>query len=147
MVNDPRRYPSRPFAAVGVVVWKGDQLLIVKRAKPPREGQWSLIGGALELGETHFECAAREAKEEAGIIIQPFGIITAIDSLVRDAQGKAEYHYSIVEVNARWLSGEPVAGDGVSEARWISLAELEKLDVWSEMKRVAKLANAQRQQS
>lgn len=142
-LQDHRRYPSRPFAAVGVVVWKGDRLLIIKRAHPPREGQWGLIGGALETGETHFEAAIREAREEAGIEIEPFGIITAIDSVTRDTWGKTEFHYSIVEVNARWMSGEPKLNAELLEARWASPGEVENLPVWQEMKRVVKLAETQ----
>ena len=143
MLSDNRRYPSRPFAAVGVVVWKDDKILLIKRAKPPRAGQWGLIGGGLELGETHFECAAREALEETGVTIEPFGIITAINSISRDAEGKPEFHYSIIEVNARWVGGEAQALDSVEEVRWASVAEIAALPVWQEMKRVTALAEVQ----
>lgn len=139
-----RRYPSRPFAAIGVVVWRGDELLLIKRAKPPREGQWGIIGGALETGETHFEAAIREAREEAGIEIEPFAVITAIDSISKDTSGKTEFHYSIIEVNAQLLSGEPKPSAEISEYRWVLPAALQKIDVWTELKRVVALAEQQR---
>lgn len=145
-MTESRQYPSRPFAAIGVVVWKDDKALIIKRAKPPRAGQWGLIGGAVELGETHFEAAIRETLEETGVVIAPFAVITAIDSISKDASGKPEFHYSIIEVNARWVSGEAKALDSVEEVRWATVAEIEALPVWQEMKRVAGLAQAQYKQ-
>lgn len=142
-----RRYASYPVPAIGVVVWRGEETLIIRRGKPPGQGQWGLIGGAQEWGETHFEAAIREAAEEAGILIRPFGIITAIDGITPDTNGKTEYHYSIVEVNAQWLNGEPKAQSDILEARWITLPKLEKLGVWSEMLRVVKLAAQQKERN
>lgn len=138
--SDCRNYPSRPWPAVGVVVWKGDQLLVVKRGKPPGAGCWGLVGGALELGETHFAAATREALEETGIAIKPFAIITAIDGITRDAKDEVEFHYSIVEVNADWVSGDMVAASDALEAHWMTMAQLRALNVWSEMRRVVELA-------
>jgi 8-oxo-dGTP pyrophosphatase MutT (NUDIX family) len=143
MSTENRQYPARPFAAIGVMVWNGTKFLIVKRAKAPRAGQWGLIGGAIELGEAHFQAAVREAKEELGIEIDPFAIITAIDGITKDASGKAEYHYSIVEVNARFVSGEFTPSDEISEARWVTAAEFDALHVWDEMRRVVHMASAQ----
>lgn len=145
MTGEPqRRYAAYPVPAIGVVVWRGNELLIVRRGKPPGEGQWGLVGGAQEWGETHFAAAQREAQEEAGITIAPFGIITAIDGLTRDGSGGVEYHYSIVEVNADYVSGTPEAASDVREVRWVTLPELEAMGVWSEMLRVVKLAEMQR---
>ena len=140
---DVRRYPTQPWPAIGVVVWRGEETLIIRRGKPPGLGQWGLIGGAQEVGETFFECAIREAREEAGIEISPFNIITAIDGITRDDQQKVQYHYSIVEVNAHWISGEAVADSDVTDARWVTLPELRGLNVWSEMLRVVELAHLQ----
>jgi ADP-ribose pyrophosphatase YjhB (NUDIX family) len=145
-LDTSRRYPTRPFAAVGILVWKEDKLLIIKRAKPPRMGQWGLIGGGLEIGETHYEAAIREVKEETGVDVEPFGIVTAIDSIARDGENKVEFHYSIIEVNARWTGGEPQALDSVEEVAWATIPEIEALPVWDEMKRVARLAEAQYKQ-
>ncbi|MBI3420140.1 MAG: NUDIX hydrolase [Proteobacteria bacterium] len=142
-IKESRRYPSRPFATVGVVVWWGDEILIIKRARPPRQGEWGLIGGAVELGETHFDAAIREVREETGVMIEPFDVITCIDSVTHDAAGMVEFHYSIVEVNARYVNGEAQALDDITEARWIKPAELESLQVWDEMRRVVGLAQAQ----
>ena len=72
-----REYPDRPVVGVGAVVIHDGAVLLVKRAKPPREGQWSLPGGAQELGETLAEAAHREVAEEAGIEIE---IVSTIDA-------------------------------------------------------------------
>lgn len=143
-VSDMREYPARPWPAIGVVVWRGEELLIIRRGKPPGQGQWGIIGGAQEVGETFFECARREAFEEAGIIIEPFEIITAIDGITRDATGKVQYHYSIVEVNARWISGEARPASDITGVKWVTLPQLRAMNVWSEMLRVTELAYKQR---
>ncbi len=141
---DDRRYQKYPLPAIGVVIWQGDQTLIIKRGQPPGEGQWGLVGGVQHTGETHFQAASREAQEEAGIIIEPFGIITAIDGITPDKEGRVEFHYSIVEVNARLVSGTARAQSDIRDVRWVSVAELETMPVWNEMLRVVKLADAQR---
>ena len=64
-----REYPDRPIVGVGAVVLRARSVLLVKRARPPRQGQWSLPGGAQELGETLDDAVAREVREEAGIEI------------------------------------------------------------------------------
>lgn len=135
-----RQYPAHPLPAIGVVIWKGDETLVIRRGQPPGQGRWGLVGGVLEVGETHFEAAIREAREETGLVIQPFGIITAIDGITHDAQGRVQYHYSIVEVNARWTGGEPCAQSDILEARWMRLPDIRALGVWSEMMRVLELA-------
>jgi ADP-ribose pyrophosphatase YjhB (NUDIX family) len=141
--DDDRRYAAYPVPAIGVVVWRGMETLIIRRGKPPGEGRWGLIGGAQEWGETHFQAAVREAQEEANIVIEPFSIITAIDGQTQDASGKLEFHYSIIEVNARLVSGEARAQSDIRDVRWVSMPELEKMGVWSEMLRVVKMAEMQ----
>lgn len=116
---------------MGVIVWKGDAILLVRRGKPPGVGQWTPPGGSQELGETLFATAVREVREEAGLEIRPTGILTAVDSIVRDPDGSVRFHYSIVEVVAEWVAGDPVAGDDALEARWATRAEWEALVTWA----------------
>ena len=59
-----REYPDRPWVGVGVVVWQGDRVLLIRRGRAPRLGQWGLPGGAQSVGETLFEAAAREVLEQ-----------------------------------------------------------------------------------
>lgn len=123
-----------------MIVWKGDALLLIRRGKPPGEGRWSVPGGSQELGETLFETAVREVREEAGVVCRPTGILTAVDNIVRDAAGRVSFHYTIVEVAAEWVAGDPVAGDDARQARWATRDEWEELVDWAPMKAVLRLA-------
>ena len=63
-------YPDSPQSAVGAIVIRDDEVLLVKRNKPPGRGLWSIPGGSIELGETLQEAAEREIREETGVIIR-----------------------------------------------------------------------------
>lgn len=117
-MEEPRAYPGRPWVGVGVIVWRGDELLLVRRGRPPRKGEWGIPGGAQLVGETVFEAAVREVFEEAGLVIRPTSIITVVDSIWRDDSDAVEYHYTIVEVSAEWVEGEAVPADDIDGALW-----------------------------
>jgi ADP-ribose pyrophosphatase YjhB (NUDIX family) len=121
---------------VGVVVWRGDRVLLVRRGRAPRQGEWSIPGGAQALGETIFQAAEREVMEEAGVAIRPVGIVTAVDSILRDGNGAVRFHYTLVEVLAEWVSGEAVAASDAAAACWATTAEAGRLVRWSETLRV-----------
>lgn len=122
-----RAYPDRPVAGIGVLVWRGDELLLVERGRPPRQGEWSLPGGAQELGETLFEGAVREVLEETGLTVVPTGIVTAVDIIDRDADGRVRYHYTLIDIAAEWQEGEAVPGDDAAAVRWARLDEIDGL--------------------
>ena len=131
-----REYPDRPWVGVGVVVWRGAEILLVRRAKAPRLGEWSIPGGAQSVGETIFEAAIREVREETGTVIRPTGIITVVDSLIRDDEQRLQYHYTLIEVSAEWMAGEPIAADDVDGVRWATPANAVALVKWGETRRV-----------
>ena len=79
-----REYPARPIVGVGVVVWHGERVLLVRRGKPPRVGHWSLPGGAQQLGETVAQAARREVMEEAGLEVALGDIVATVDLIERD---------------------------------------------------------------
>jgi 8-oxo-dGTP diphosphatase len=135
-----RRYPARPFCGVGVVVLKGDAVLLVRRAREPRKGDWSIPGGMQHVGETVAEAALREVKEETGLEVRLFDQLGVVDSLRRDDTGRVEYHYTLIEFGADWVSGDPVAQDDVDRAEWVPVGELGKYDLWSETARYIALA-------
>lgn len=135
----PRTYPDRPFVGVGVVVWRDDEVLLIRRAKPPRQGQWSLPGGAQNLGETVFDAARREVLEETGLTIDILGLVDVVDSIQRDDTGRVRYHYTLVDVFAAWRAGEATADDDAAEVAWVGLDALPPL--WSETERIIALAH------
>ena len=139
-----RAYPEHPVSGVGVLVWRDDRVLLVRRGRPPREGEWSLPGGVQELGETVFQAAVREVREETGLVIHPAAIVTVVDSIVRDEAGAVQYHYTLTEIMAECADGVPVAADDAAETRWAALHEIDDLIAWPETRRVIRLAASQR---
>lgn len=131
-----RLYPSRPWSAVGVVVWKDDHVLLIQRGKEPRRGEWSIPGGSHDVGETVREAAVREVMEETGVTIRLGPIIDVIDTIHRDADGRVLTHFTLTDFAATWLSGEPVAGDDAMHAEFLPYWDaLDRLN-WSETARV-----------
>ncbi|WP_042442970.1 NUDIX hydrolase [Azospirillum sp. B510] len=139
-----REYPDRPWVGVGVVVWRGEHVLLIRRGKAPRMGQWSLPGGAQSVGETVFETAVREVREETGLEVVPTGIVTVVDAITPDGQGRVHYHYTLVEVAAESAEGEPLGADDALEARWATADEAGELTEWDETRRVILMSAAQR---
>lgn len=139
-----RSYPSQPVVGVGVVVLDDDRVLLIKRGKPPRVGQWSLPGGAQELGETLADAARREVREEAGIEIQLGEIIATLDMIDRDDAGRVRHHYTLVDFMAEAKQTHLKAGDDAQDARWFQCAEIDKLGLWSETVRIINLAYEKR---
>ena len=140
-----REFPSRPWVGVGVVVWQGERGLLIRRGSPPGLGQWSLPGGAQQLGETLFEAAVREVQEETGLTVNPEAVITAVDGISRDPDGKVRFHYTLVEVRASYDGGaEPIAADDALEGRWDSLEDIGTMVHRTETLRVIMMAAEQR---
>ena len=139
-----RRYPERPFIGVGVVVWRDDKVLLIKRGKSPRKGQWSIPGGLQQSGETVAEAARREVREETSVEIEIVDQIAVIDSIQRDDGGRVLYHYTLVDFVAHWVSGEAKAQDDAADAAWVALDELDRYTLWHETLRVIALAKERR---
>lgn len=124
-----REYPESPIVAVGVIIRRDHQILLVRRGQPPSLGYWTFPGGAVELGEPIQEAARREALEETGLEVEVGDVATVIDHVVRDEAGRVRYHYVIVDYLATPVSGKLQPGSDVSDARWVGLADLENLEI------------------
>lgn len=135
------------MVGVGVVVWNGDRVLLIKRGKPPRLGQWSLPGGAQKLGETLADAAKREVREETGIEIELGEIVATIDSIDRDDAGRVRHHYTLVDFVAEGLETTLRAGDDAADARWFERKAIDELGLWSETIRIIDLAASRRPRS
>jgi len=125
-----------PVPCVGVVCLRGGEVLLIQRGRPPRQGDWSLPGGRIEPGERAMDAALRELREETGIEAEITGLIDVVDGLFPEA-GR---HYVLIDYAARWISGEPVAGDDALEARFVALDQVAALVDWAETRRVIALA-------
>lgn len=136
-----RLYPERPIVGVGVVVWRGGRVLLIRRATPPRQGQWSLPGGAQEVGETVFEAARREVLEETGVTVEVLGLVDVVDSIEPEESGRILRHYTLVDVYAAWRTGRAAAGGDAEAVSWVGIDQLPGLGLWSETERVIRLAH------
>ena len=141
---DDRRYPDRPFVGVGAVIWRGDRVLLIQRGRPPRQGQWSIPGGIQRLGETVFQAARREVREETGLDVDVIDVVAVVDSIQPDDDGRVRYHYTLVDVLAEWREGEAQAGDDAQAIAWVGLDELSRYRLWQETERVIRVAAARR---
>lgn len=139
-----REFPDRPVVGVGAVVWRGPNVLLIRRGKPPRAGQWSLPGGAQQLGETLLEAVIREVREETGLVVEKVRFLTTVDLVDRQADGRVRHHYTLVDFAAEAPTGEAVAGDDAVAVAWFGLDELHGLGLWSETLRVIGAAAALR---
>lgn len=139
-----RHYPDRPVIGVGVVVWHAGRVLLIRRARPPRQGQWSLPGGAQQLGETLADAARRELREEAGVEVELGEIIATIDLIDRDDAGRVRYHYTLIDFSAEAVDPALVPGDDAADARWFDLDQIDDLGLWSETVRVIRLDHERR---
>lgn len=124
-----RQYPTRPWVGIGVVVHKGHDILLIKRAKAPNKGLWSLPGGAQDLGETIAEGAAREVLEETAIVTTDHCVIDCLDSIHKDSQGQIEYHYTLVEISCLYHSGTLRALDDALSAKWVPFNQIQNMEL------------------
>lgn len=115
-----RQYPSRPFVGVGGIVFIDGRVVLIKRRHEPLAGQWSLPGGAIELGETLHEGLRRELREEIGIETSVGPLVELFDRITHDTEGRVRYHYVLADYLCHHLSGELRPG---SDAEAMALAD------------------------
>jgi len=143
-LRSPREYPARPLVGVGVVVFRDDTVLLIRRGKPPRMGEWSLPGGAQKIGETVRETAAREVFEETGVTITALRFLEVIDSITRDSAGRVQFHYTLIDFLAEWQCGDLLVAGDAGHAEWIPFAQLDEIPLWSKTVEVIRKAEGLR---
>jgi 8-oxo-dGTP diphosphatase len=119
-----REYPERPIVGVGAIVLDGDRVLLVQRGQAPLKGEWSLPGGALELGETLDEGIRREVLEETGLVVEPVTVVEVLDRISRDSEGRVQYHYVLVDFLCRVAGGNLACATDAADVRWAGVDDL-----------------------
>ena len=119
-----RAYPDRPFVGVGAVIVDRGRVVLIKRRFEPLAGQWSLPGGAVDVGETLAECVAREMLEETGLVVEVGPVVEVFDRIIRDDGGRVQFHYVLVDYLCRPIGGELRAGSDVADVVYAAPEEL-----------------------
>lgn len=136
---------QKPSIGVGAVVLRtspeGVEVLLIRRGKAPRAGEWSIPGGRQEWGETVREAAVREIMEETGVTVTGLRLVDVVDGIYR-VDGAVTGHWTLVDFRADWAGGTPRAGDDAIDAKWVLVSDLGRYGVWSETQRIIAAAMA-----
>jgi len=136
-----RDYPSHPFIAASIAVFRDGKVLLASRRHPPHENVYTLPGGVVETGERLEEAALRELMEEVGVIAHKPSFIAPVEVIERDADGRAKRHMVIMAHVALWKSGEPRTGPEAQDVRWVDLEELDLLSTTPGLREILLKAN------
>src|SRR6202158_514433 len=122
-----REFPEVPLVGVGAIIIEDSRVLLVKRAHPPLQAQWSIPGGVLEVRELVRDAAIREAREETGLTVEPGELLGVYDRILRDSEQRVQYHYVLVDFLCRRVAGDLAAASDASDVRWFTREELPAL--------------------
>ncbi len=134
-----REFPKVPLVGVGAIIIEDARVVLVQRAHPPLQAEWSIPGGVLEVGELVREAAIREAREETGLTVEPGELLGVYDRVLRDADRRVQYHYVLIDFLCRRVAGDIAAASDAAEVRWFTREELPALnlaeDTWDVIRR------------
>lgn len=124
-----REFPEHPLIGVGAIIIEAGRVVLVKRAHPPIQGQWSIPGGVLEIGEMVREAAIREAREETGLTVEPGELLGVYDRILRNPEHRVQYHYVLIDFLCRRVGGELHASSDAAEVAWFRREDLAGLNL------------------
>lgn len=122
-----REFPEVPLVGVGAIIIEGDCVVLVKRAHPPLQAEWSIPGGVVEVGELVREALIREAREETGLLVEPGELLGVYDRILRNPEQRVQYHYVLIDFLCRRVVGDLAAASDATEVRWFRREELREL--------------------
>ena len=116
---------------MGAIIFDGASVLLVERAGEPLKGWWSIPGGLLETGEKLEDAVRRETLEETGLQVEIVYRFDLFERIMRDTEGRAQYHYVLVDYVCKVTGGELAPGDDVSRVEWVPCTNLRDYRVTS----------------
>ena len=130
MTIESRQYPSAPIVGVGAVVAiSPSAVILVRRVHEPLAGRWSVPGGAVELGEPIASAVRREVLEETGLTVEVGPLVDVVDYVDTDADGRARYHFVIVDYLCWPTGGDMAPGSDVDRVEIVEVGRLEAHDL------------------
>lgn len=132
-----REFPTQPVVGVGAIVLRRAgglvEVLLVRRANPPSQGEWSLPGGVVELGERLQDAIVREVREETGLDVDPIAVVEVLDHIVVDEdaapvgnENQVRFHYVLIDFACRVTGGELAPATDASDVFWCPADGLSK---------------------
>jgi len=122
---DPKKpAPAPRIDCVGIICFRGEDVLLIQRGTAPRKGEWSIPGGRIEANETQYEAACRELYEETAITAKLGKKVAIVDA---EFEG---FYYRLHDFVAEWVSGHPTAGDDAVKAEFVAPKDLPTLGIW-----------------
>jgi 8-oxo-dGTP diphosphatase len=119
-----RRFPERPLVGVGAVIIDGERVLLVQRAHEPLKGEWSLPGGAVDVGETLHEAVRREIREETGLEVHVGPVVEVLDRIHHTEDGPVEFHFVLIDYLCTVAGGTMACSSDAADARWVPIDDL-----------------------
>jgi ADP-ribose pyrophosphatase YjhB (NUDIX family) len=120
---------DRPKVAALAVVLRDNHVLLIKRKNEPDAGLWGFPGGHIERGETGLVAAARELRDETGVIATPVTYLTNLDVITYAADGSVAFHFLLAAVLCDYQSGKPQAMDDALAADWIRFDDVKNSNI------------------
>jgi 8-oxo-dGTP diphosphatase len=124
-----REFPEVPLVGVGAIIIEDGRVVLVKRAHPPLQAEWSIPGGVLEVGELVRDAAIREAREETGLTVEPGELLGVYDRILRDPGQRVQYHYVLIDFLCRRVAGDLAAASDAAEVGWFTPDRLSGLNL------------------
>ena len=132
--------PARPVLGAAAVVIHDGRVVLIRRGKAPSAGEWSIPGGAVELGESVESALRREVREETGLDIAVGRFLEVFERVEHDDEGAVRFHFVVVDYAATVVGGTLRAGDDAADVALVDPADLDGYGLAESVRRVISAA-------